>query len=238
MKYTHSLGATYDFGNGFNVLGAFGQGEDFVDLYKLKLGYAVDGLNLNYQYYAADDKDNVKDSANNMYDGRGYQHVLASSFSSGSWSFRGEATYTRAKGNKGAFVFRPTYQSGKSDGAYDVWWDNRSDFNHDGEKAVFAGAWYDFTEKGYAGLTAGLSTAYGWGAKSQDETISTETLKEIGYSLDVGYQFQTGDLKGASVALHVTYFDNKTKVGDYTSAFPNAFQNEWDFKLFLMMPFS
>lgn len=35
----------------------------------------------------------------------------------------------------------PTYAS--SNGRLDIWWDNRSDFNANGEKAVFFGAMYD-----------------------------------------------------------------------------------------------
>ncbi|WP_062269924.1 OprD family outer membrane porin [Endozoicomonas arenosclerae] len=237
MSYVHSMGASYDFDNGVSVLGAFGQGEDYVDMYKFKLGYNNKGLGLSYQFYGIDDKAD-DGTANDLYDGLGYQHAITSSLAKGNWTYRAEATYTRAKGQKGAFVFRPTYASGESNGSYEVWWDQRSDFNHDGEKAVFAGAWYDFTEMGYAGWTAGFSVGYGWGAESQDTSVTTEELEEIGYSVDLGYTFQTGNLKGATVALHATYFDLKTDVGSYTTAFPNAFQDEKDIKLMFMMPFT
>ena len=49
----------------------------------------------------------------------------------------------KAEGQQGYFLQRmtPTYAS--SNGRLDIWWDNRSDFNADGEKAVFFGAMYD-----------------------------------------------------------------------------------------------
>ena len=237
MKYAHSIGASYQFGNGFNMLGAFGQGEDYLDLYKVKLGYALESMSFGYEFYGMDDKDNTA-SKNNLFDGLAYQHALTSKWMQGSWTFRGEATYTHSPGSKGAFVFRPTYASGKSNGTLDIWWDNRSDFNHDGEMAAFFGGWYDFSEMGYPGLKSGASIAYGWGAESQDTAITTEELEEIGYSVDLSYTLQGGQYKGSSVALHVTHFDNRTDVGSYTSAFPNAFQDEWDVKLFLSMPLS
>lgn len=49
----------------------------------------------------------------------------------------------KADGQQGYFLQRmtPTYAS--SNGRLDIWWDNRSDFNANGEKAVFFGAMYD-----------------------------------------------------------------------------------------------
>lgn len=54
-----------------------------------------------------------------------------------------EGTWVKAEGQQGYFLQRmtPTYAS--SNGRLDIWWDNRSDFNADGEKAVFFGAMYD-----------------------------------------------------------------------------------------------
>ncbi len=52
----------------------------------------------------------------------------------------------KAEGNQGYFLQRmtPTYSS--SNGRLDVWWDNRSDFNANGEKAVYAGVLYDLAK--------------------------------------------------------------------------------------------
>lgn len=237
MSYVHSLGASYDFANGVSVLGGFGQGEDYIDMYKFKLGYGNEGLALSYQFYGMSDKaDDL--SANDLYDGLAYQHAITSSLAHGNWTYRAEATYTHAEGQTGHFVFRPTLASGESNGSSEIWWDQRSDFNHHGEKAAFAGAWYDFTEMGYAGWKTGFSVAYGWGAESQDTNITTEELEEIGYSVDVSHTFQSGNLKGATVALHATYFDLKNDVDSYSPAFPNAFQDDKDFKLSFTMPFS
>ncbi|UYM15809.1 OprD family porin [Endozoicomonas euniceicola] len=237
IDYVQSLGASYAFGNGYSVLGAWGEGEDFVDLYKFKLAKDGEGFNVSYHFYGMNDRDDKEDSLNNIYDGLTYQHVLMSKFNKDNWTFRAEATYTIAKGKQGNFVVRPTGYNGgfgKSNGAYEVWWDSRSDFNHNEEKAVFLGATYDFDH----GWSAGASFAYGWDGKSNDTKVTTEKLKEIAYNLDVGYTFQSGQLKGASVKAHYTIYDLETDVNSWSTAFPNAFRDERDLKISFAMPFS
>lgn len=68
-----------------------------------------------------------------------------------------EGTRVKADGQQGYFLQRmtPTYAS--SNGRLDIWWDNRSDFNANGEKAVFFGAMYDLK----TGICrAGLGASY------------------------------------------------------------------------------
>ena len=240
MDYVQSLGASYDVGNGITVLGAWGEGDDFIDLYKFKVAKGGEGFNVSYHFYGMDDRDNKSTSSdnsdNNTFDGLTYQHVLMSSFNKDNWTFRAEATYTESKGDQGNFAFRPTGYNGgfgKSNGAYEVWWDSRSDWNHDGEKAVFLGAWYDFDY----GWRAGASFAYGWDGKSHDTNVN-EKLEEVAYNLDVGYTFQSGQLKGASVKAHYTIYDLETDVDSWSAAFPNAFRDEKDLKLSFSMPLS
>lgn len=237
MKWVQSVGASYNLDNGISLLDGYGAGDDFIDLYKLKVAKGGEGYNASYQFYAMDDKDNKEGSDNNIFDGLTYQHVLTSSFNKDNWTFRVEGTYTKSKGAQGNFAFRPTGYNGgfgKSNGAYEVWWDSRSDFNHNGEKAVFVGAWYDFAD----GWRAGASYAYGWDGKSSDTALTTEKLKERAYNLDVGYTFQSGHLKGANVKAHYTIYDLVTDVNSWSSAYPNAFRDERDLKLSFVMPFS
>ncbi|MBF3299612.1 ChiP family protein, partial [Leptospira borgpetersenii serovar Ballum] len=74
-------------------------------------------------------------------------------------------TWVSAEGQQGYFLQRmtPTYAS--SNGRLDIWWDNRSDFNADGEKAVFFGAMYDLKNWNLPGFALGASYAYAWDVK-------------------------------------------------------------------------
>ncbi len=69
-----------------------------------------------------------------------------------------EGTWVKAEGLQGYFLQRmtPTYAS--SNGRLDIWWDNRSDFNADGEKAVFFGAMYDLKNWNLPGWAWALLT--------------------------------------------------------------------------------
>ncbi len=66
----------------------------------------------------------------------------------------------KADGQQGYFLQRmtPTYAS--SNGRLDIWWDNRSDFNANGEKAVFFGAMYDLKNWNLPGWAVGASYVY------------------------------------------------------------------------------
>ena len=76
-----------------------------------------------------------------------------------------EGTWVKADGQQGYFLQRmtPTYAS--SNGRLDIWWDNRSDFNANGEKAVFFGAMYDLKNWNLPGFAIGASYVYAWDAK-------------------------------------------------------------------------
>ena len=114
-------------------------------------------------------------------------------------------------------------------------WDSRSDFNHNGEKAVFVGAWYNL---GY-GWSAGISYACGWDGKPNTlnpAITSTRKLREQAYNADVGYIVQSGPLKSTSIKLHCTVFNNKTGLPSFSREFPNAFKDETDIKLIFSVP--
>ncbi len=95
----------------------------------------------------------------------------------------------KADGQQGYFLQRmtPTYAS--SNGRLDIWWDNRSDFNANGEKAVFFGAMYDMKNWDMPGWAFGASYVYAWDAKpgrmsSPDAYYDPDyRLKESAYSL-------------------------------------------------------
>ncbi len=241
IDYIHSLGAIYTFNNGFSIDGAFSQSKDFLDTYHIKLKNNLDvaggNLYLSYQFYGADDTRNVSD-ADKVYDGRAWMQALMASYSLGSYTFRAEAMATKAEGNQGYFIYRTTTNSGSSQGRNEIWWDSRSDWSHDDEKAVFFGVWRDFADLGKPGWSAGISYAYGWDGKPhtgyKDQTVE---FKEEAFNLDIDYTFQDGDLKGASVSVHMTKYNNQSGVPNW-EGFKGSFQDEHDIKVSMVFPFS
>lgn len=128
--------------------------------------------------------------------------------------------------------YRLTEQYGGSNGAYDVWWNNRSDFNHDGEYAFFLSSTRDFSDVGGKGFSAGVSGAYGAGAKAD----GYDELVEYAYSFFANYAIQAGALKDANISFYYTNFFNDSDAPNWTG-YSNAFQDETDFKLALTIPF-
>jgi len=227
----YSLGARYSFDNGISLDGGYGAlttGPRKNFHFKVK-GTTEGGLFWSPQIYVVDD--------NEQYDSTAWQTALLTSFKAGQYSLRAEGIYTSAdhKGDSdvGHFSYRLTKQYGGSNGAYDVWWNNRSDFNHDGEFAGFASISRDFSDVGAAGFSAGISGAVGMGAKFE----GVEELKEYAYSVFMGYGIQGGPLKGGAVSFHYTEYFNDSKSGNW-APYSNAFQDETDFKLALTLPFS
>ncbi len=108
----------------------------------------------------------------------------------------------KAEGQQGYFLQRmtPTYAS--SNGRLDIWWDNRSDFNANGEKAVFFGAMYDMKNWNMPGWAFGASYVYAWDAKpgkmsTPDAYYNPDKrLEESAYSLDAMYTVGTAARKG------------------------------------------
>ncbi|STF44580.1 putative outer membrane porin [Escherichia coli] len=109
-----------------------------------------------------------------------------------------EGTWVKADGQQGYFLQRmtPTYAS--SNGRLDIWWDNRSDFNANGEKAVFFGAMYDLKNWNLPGFAIGASYVYAWDAKpatwqSNPDAYydKNQTIEESAYSLDASTPFRT-----------------------------------------------
>lgn len=155
-----------------------------------------------------------------------------------------EGTWVKADGQQGYFLQRmtPTYAS--SNGRLDIWWDNRSDFNANGEKAVFFGAMYDMKNWDMPGWAFGASYVYAWDAKpgrmaSPDAYYDPDyRLKESAYSLDAMYTVQEGRAKGTLFKLHFTQYDNHSDIPSWSGGYGNIFQDERDVKFMVIAPFT
>ncbi|MGR5133127.1 multidrug transporter [Vibrio alfacsensis] len=228
----YSFGARYAFENGISLDAGYGglTDGDRKNFHVKVKGTTDGGLYWSPQLYVVDDK--------NQYDSTAFQAALLTSFSQGQYSYRAEATYTSAdsdkkRGSVGNMAYRLTEQYGGSNGAYEIWWNNRSDFNHDGEYAFFLSATRDFSDIGGQGFSAGLSGAYGAGAKA----AGYDELVEYAYSFFANYAIQGGALKDANISFYYTNFYNDSDAPDW-NVYSNAFNDETDFKLILTMPFS
>ena len=247
VDYLHSLGAKYDFKNNLVLEAAFGQAQGYVDQYFAKASYQLDvanqPLSTSYQFYGARDK--VRDRGiNDLYDGTAWLQALTFGYTVGPLALRLEGTWVKAEGQQGYFLQRmtPTYAS--SNGRLDIWWDNRSDFNANGEKALFLGAMYDLESCNLPGWQIGASYAYAWGAKPAEMAVpdawysADYRLKESAYSLDAIYTLQEGRAKGTMFKLHFTQYDNHSAIPSYAGGYGNIFQDERDVKLMVIAPFT
>lgn len=183
------------------------------------------GVSVKGQVYVVDDP--------NQFESNAFQAALLTGYSTGAYSLRGEITHTEAehlasRNNVGNFSYRLTEAYGGSNGAYDIWWNNRSDFNHDGETAIFAAVNRDLTDLGYEGLSAGLSTAYGFGS----ENDAGKEMWEFAYSVMFGY-----NAGFANFGFHYTVIDSNVD-NAYAEGFSNHIGDEQDLKVTMVIPFS
>jgi len=227
----YSVGARYGLQNGISLdfgYGALTDGDRKNAHFKVK-GTTEGGVYWSPQLYVVDDDE--------QYDSTAFQAAMLSAFSSGQYSYRAEATYTAAEAKDsdqaGNMAYRLTSQYGGSNGAYDIWWNNRSDFNHDGEIAIFGSVARDFSDIGGKGFSAGVSGAYGFGA----EAAGFKDLSEYAYSFFANYAIQAGALADANVSFYYTNYFNDTDAPNWTG-YTNLFQDEEDFKLMLTIPFA
>ncbi|WP_437891587.1 chitoporin ChiP [Phytobacter sp. V91] len=246
VEYLHSLGAKYDFKNNLLLEAAFGQAQGYVDQYFAKASYKFDvagsPLSTSYQFYGSRDK--VSGGVNDLYDGTAWLQALTFGYKIGQVDLRLEGTWVKAEGQQGFFLQRmtPTYAS--SNGRLDIWWDNRSDFNANGEKALFFGAMYDLANWDLAGWAVGASWVYAWDAKpgrmaSPDAWYNPDNrLKESAYSLDASYTLQDGRAKGTQFKLHFTQYDNHSDIPSWSGGYGNVFQDERDVKFMVIAPFT
>lgn len=230
-----SLGARYAPMNGVTAEVAYGEAPGYLRSAHLKLKYDRDGRYATYQLYVMGDR--AKRGANDLYaGGRAWQHYLALSQNFAPYTFKAEFTYSRAPSDAathlGYFAYRLTGWYGGAKGAYEPWWDNRSDWNHNRESAVFVSLSRALSDWGWPGASVGVSTARGWGGRVYGVS---ETLKERAWSIDLGYRVPSGVLKNASLGIHYTRYDNGTRLPSWTG-FKNLFQDERDVKVLLVIP--
>lgn len=168
IDYLHSLGARYDVTDDLAIEAAFGQAQGYMDQGFGKVSYATQlndsPLRLSYQTYAARDRHD-DGSANDVYDGTAWQQVLTAHYDQGAFDWRLEFSWVHAPGSQGYFLPRMTTPYASSNGRLDIWWDARSDWNHDGEKSLYAGVTYDLEGWDLPGWSLGLAHAYGWDAR-------------------------------------------------------------------------
>ncbi|WP_111873330.1 OprD family outer membrane porin [Aeromonas bivalvium] len=233
IDYIHGLAARYTFEGGTAITGSFGQSEGYMDSYHFKLAHKFDvlgGLNTSYQFYGST-------TDNDDYDGLAWQQALTASWAMGPYGFRTEALYTKADGDLGNYLPRLTTGYANSQGANEIWWDSRSDWNENGEIALFAGVTRSLDDLvGAPGWTVGVSGAYGWGAQNGDKSLPKDG-EEWAANFDVMYTVQDGKLKGTLFKLHYTDYNNKQdEKGSWY--YPNMFTSEHDVKFHIIMPFT
>lgn len=244
VSYLHSLGAKYDFKNDLVLEAAFGQAQGYVNQYFTKASYKFDvagnPLTTSYQFYGAEDRISDSSNPNSIYDGLAWLQALTFGYTTGQFNWRLEGTMVKADGNQGYFLQRmtPTYAS--SNGRLDIWWDNRSDFNANGEKAVYGGVMYDLSKWNLAGMAVGASYVYAWDAKPSSNPIydQSQRLRESAYSLDAMYTLQDGRAKGTSFKLHFTQYNNHSDLPSWSGGYGNIFQDERDVKFIVIAPFT
>lgn len=244
VSYLHSIGAKYDFKNNLVLEAAYGQAKDYVDQYFAKVSYsfpvAGNDLRTSYQFYGSKDKIGDENPDSNVYDGLAWLQGLTFGYTKGPFDFRLEGTYVKAEGNQGFFLQRMTQTYGSSNGRLDIWWDSRSDFNANGEKAVFAGVLYDLKNWELPGWAIGTSYAYGWDAKPSTNPAydQSQRLKESAWNADIMYTIQEGRAKGTLFKLHYTRYDNHTDIPSWSGGYGNIFQDEKDVKFIVIAPFT
>ena len=240
VDYLWSLGARYELVDGLSLEAAYGESQGFLwnAHFKAKYNLALgeDKLYLTAQTYLMDDIHSGAGAIDDNFSALAIQQYLALRYDAGPWTFNLEGTYTRAPNkyddNVGYFAYRLVRPSGGAKGAYEPWWDLRSDWNHHQEKAVFLKAGRALDDIGLEGVKAAVSGAYGWDGASYK---AGKKFSEAAFGLDLSYTVSQGWLEGATFALHYTYYDNRT---DYPSWDPygNAFQDEHDVKFTLVVP--
>jgi len=228
----YSVGARYTFNNGLLLDVAYaGLTDGDRKNAHVKVNNTLDnGWYLAGQLYVVDDDEE--------FDSTAYQLAFMSAKTYGVYSVRAEATYTAAESIDSTAVgnmsYRLTSAYGGSNGTYDIWWNNRSDFNHDGEFAGFASVSRDFSDVGAQGFSAGVSGAFGF---ASSDISGVDDLFEYAGSVFASYAIQGGALQGANLGFYYTEYINDTDAGNW-APYTNLFQDESDIKVTLTIPFT
>ena len=243
VPWLWSAGVRYAFESGLTLELGYGASKDHLQNAHFKSSYRTGGgagpLTVGYHAYFMNDSDDSGKSENDNFDGLASLHYLFGKYEVPPWTFRLEGTYVRTPmsgpQSQGQFAYRLTDRSGSSSGAFDVWWDARSDWNADNEKAAYCGAMRTLDDLlPIAGFSAGAGAAFGFDGRGYG---TAEHLKEWAFTFDLNYVKPDGPLEGAFVKLHYTEYRNGTAQPSW-GTYRNAFQSERDLKLLIGIPFS
>ncbi|MCX8726886.1 OprD family outer membrane porin [Gilliamella sp. B2838] len=243
IDYLHSAGLKYDFKNDLVLETAFGQAQNYMNQFFGKASYKTDifnnSLTMSYQFYGAKDQSH---KGKNVYDGLAWLQAATLGYQMGPVGLRLEGVVVKAEGEQGYFLQRMTPDYASSNGRLDVWWNSRSDFNANGEKAIFTEVTYDLGDLSnyLTGWKAGTSYAYGWDAKpsTNKQFNQKKRLIESAYNFDLGYTVQNGWIKDTSLQLHYTKYNNHTNIPSWEGGYGNIFQDEHDIKFIVTVPFT
>nr|WP_240494259.1 OprD family outer membrane porin [Pantoea sp. 1.19] len=245
IPWLQSVGAKLQFSSRLSLEAAYGQAARYMDQYFGKVAWTVPlagrDLRTSYQFYGAKDREHGGvGSANDVYDGLAWLQALTLGYTAGPFDLRLEGTWVKAEGNQGFFLQRMTPAYASSNGRLDIWWDSRSDWNANGEKAIFAGVLYDLAGWQLPGWGVGTSMAWGWDAKpaSNPAFNQHQRVRESAWNLDLLYTVQEGLAKGTLFKLHVTRYQNHSDLPSFSGGYGNLFQDEKDVKFIVMAPFT
>lgn len=245
VPWVWSGGIRYAFKQGVTLELAYGESKGhlwnahFKSRHDVKLNEkGTHALSYGYQLYLMGDNNNDADSLNDNFAGTASHHYLFAHYTNAPWTLKLEGTYTRAPFNSpwqvGYFAYRLTDQSGSSQGAYDIWWNARSDWDHHNEMAAFVSVERSLNDiLPINGFYAGCGAAMGWDGKAYG---TAEHFKEWAFTFDFGYVQPDGPLKGAFAKFHYTEYRNGTDKPSW-SPYQNGFQSEHDFMFFAGIPF-
>ncbi|MGD8106817.1 chitoporin ChiP [Pantoea sp. FN0302] len=245
IPWLHAVGARYDFKNRVILEASWGQAANYMDQYFAKASWTMplagNDLLTSYQFYGAHDHEKGgAANGNDVYDGVAWLQALTFSYNQGPVDFRLEGTWVKAEGNQGYFLQRMTPSYGSSNGRLDIWWDARSDWNANGEKAIFTGVMYDLSGWDLPGWTVGTSYVWGWDAKpaTHPQWDQQQRIRESAWNLDLLYTIQQGRAKDTLFKLHFTRYDNHSNLPSYGGGYGNIFQDEKDVKFIVIAPFT
>lgn len=240
ILYLHSLGGRFDFNKQWSWEVAWGQSHDYLDKYFSKVSWNTGDnerqFRASWQFYGSHDR-----TANNdVYDDFAWQQGLTTEYRQGRWQFRIEGTLVHAPGKQGYYTVAATSLYPNSAGRIDMWWDARSDYNADGEKALFFGSMVDLSDIIYPGISAGASWAWGWDGKPAKggNWSQNQRFTETAWNLDLAWQVPAGWAKDTVFKLHYTNYDNHSKNPDWSGGYGNVFQDEKDIKFMMIAPFT
>ncbi|MCO6547020.1 MAG: OprD family outer membrane porin [Gilliamella sp.] len=243
IDYLHSAGLKYDFKNDLVLESAFGQAQNYMNQFFGKVSYKMEVFDnpmiMSYQFYSAKDQSH---KGTDVYDGLAWLQAATLGYQVGAIGLRFEGVSVKADGEQGFFLQRMTPDYASSNGRLDIWWNSRSDFNANGEKAVFAEVTYDLSHLSHylAGWKTGASYAYGWDAKpsTNRQYNQKQRLIESAYNFDLGYTVQESWAKDTTFQLHYTKYNNHSNIPSWGGGYGNIFQDERDIKFIVTIPFT